>query len=404
LTHLEWGGVEAEVYETGRRLPDHGVDTEVMCPNVFDDAERERMGGLDVSRYPYFYPYLGLARPRRKALDQKGGELFSFSLLRSLIETPEVDLIHLHAGGRLAGIGRRAARKKGIGYIVSLHGRPLEGFSGETGLRARPTQNTLDYGKVLDWWTGARRALADADAVLCLSRAERDRVLADHPDQRVEMVPAGVDVQRYKRGRGRRFRDQYRIDPDVPLVLSVGRIEPQKNQALAVETLSELVRSGAPDAHWAFIGSITNRDYYNGLSARVDALGLKDHVTFIPGLPPYGPDMVDAYHAADAFCLTSSREPFGIVVLEAWGAGRPVVSSALGGPADLIRDGEDGLLAEPGQRESFAEALGRILTDSELARKLGNAGQKRAEAEYSWDAVTARLAGLYRSVLTARAS
>jgi len=91
-------------------------------------------------------------------------------------------------------------------------------------------------------------------------------------------------------------------------------------------------------------------------------------------------------------------EPFGLVVLEAMAAGRPVIASNIGGPADIVRDEETGLLVPPGDPRALRAALARLIADPALRARLGAAGQIRVN-EFKAAAVLPRIEGAYRTLL-----
>jgi starch synthase len=91
----------------------------------------------------------------------------------------------------------------------------------------------------------------------------------------------------------------------------------------------------------------------------------------------------------------SYREGFGVACLEAMAHGRPVVASAVGGLLDLVVDGETGIHVPPGDVPALRSAIGRLLGDRELRRRMGEAGRRRAAEHFSWDAVTRRTVELY---------
>jgi glycosyltransferase involved in cell wall biosynthesis len=122
-------------------------------------------------------------------------------------------------------------------------------------------------------------------------------------------------------------------------------------------------------------------------------------VTIIPGIPSDSPDLVDAYHAADVFLLPSVHEPFGIVILEAWSAGLPVIASRVGGIPYFVSDGEDGLLFEPEDGSTLLKAYQALVADQALVLRLGAAGRKKAREEYDWDVITKKLVGIYEEVI-----
>jgi glycosyltransferase involved in cell wall biosynthesis len=96
-------------------------------------------------------------------------------------------------------------------------------------------------------------------------------------------------------------------------------------------------------------------------------------------------------------------EPFGVVVLEAMICARPVIASRAGGLAEIVVDGETGLLVPPDDPEALAKALRRLLADQDLRQKMGLAGKRRAE-EFRASAIVPRVEEVYRSVLTKKVS
>jgi glycosyltransferase involved in cell wall biosynthesis len=93
----------------------------------------------------------------------------------------------------------------------------------------------------------------------------------------------------------------------------------------------------------------------------------------------------DFFAGIDAFCLPSRSDSFGLVLLEAWANGKPVVAYRAGGPADLVRDGVDGYLVKCGDVHELAERLGAMANDQEMCRKMGEAGRERVAAGFRWD-------------------
>lgn len=397
----EWGGTETVVLETARRLKQSGHRTEILCPNALADNDYEEIGGVTVRRVPYFYPYLGLRSEARLLMDKKAGNLFSFALLRELERLPNVDLLHLHTLKRVGGIGRYAARKRAIPYVVTLHGGVHDVPAAEAATFTEPTRGAFEWGKALGWWVGSNRVLADADAILCVGENERKATQERYPDRRVEFLPNGVDAARFSKGDGPKFRARYGIPPDASVLLTVGRIDAQKNQRQLVRILPHLRRLH-PRIHLLLIGAVTNPGYRNQIEADARERNVSDALTLIPGLDAASSDLVDAYHAADLFVLPSLHEPFGIVILEAWAAGRAVVASHVGGLPSFVEDGKDGLLVVPDSDDEFLHAVYSLLKCPERRHDLGEAGRLKVNAAYDWDHITARLIRLYEDVFQAR--
>jgi glycogen synthase len=108
---------------------------------------------------------------------------------------------------------------------------------------------------------------------------------------------------------------------------------------------------------------------------------------------------LDAYAAADVFAMPSRTDSFGIVYLEAWCYGVPVVGARAGGVPDVIDEGKDGLLVRFGDVEELAGAVGRLLGDRKEARRLGANGRARVVRELTWDHKYAQVRAVYAELL-----
>jgi glycosyltransferase involved in cell wall biosynthesis len=396
LVPSEWGGIESVVVNPARQLPSFGYSAEILCTRALADREREDVQGLPVHRFDYFYPVLGLDPDERRELDGKGGNPVSLPLHRALLDWPQPALIHVHTAGRIAGVARSAARARGIPYVVTLHGGHFTTPRAENEAMKRATRGHLDYGRLFGFLFGARRFLEDAAAVICISKAEFEAAQARLPGQRIALVPNGVDVESVAHGDGRRFRAVRGLESSR-IVLCVARIDYQKNQLALVRAIGR-VRQRFPSAVCVLVGPVSVPTYRDALEAEAKKAGQADALRILGALPPDSPELADAFAAADVVALPSLHEPFGIVVLEAWGASRPIVASRVGGLVDLIEDGESGLFGDPEDAESFATAIERVLGDPVLADRLARAGRRKSES-FSWQATASQVAAIYDEAL-----
>lgn len=393
-----WGGTETVILETCKRLLKMGQRTEIVCPNALAEKNDEIMDGVKITRVPYFYPYFGLSAEAKAQFDRKGGNLFSFALMKTLQRIPDLDLIHLHTAKRTGGIGRHVALKRRIPYVVSLHGGVFDVPREEAQSWTEPSRGAWEWGKLLGWWVGSRRVLDDAAAILCVGEEERVQTAGRYPGKKVIHLPNGVDPDRFAEGDGKAFRNRHGIAEDAFVLLTVGRIDPQKNQLLLLRLWREITRV-LPAAHGVIIGPVTNEPYYAELLRTVEADGLAGSVTVIPGIASSSRDLVDAYHAADLFILPSIHEPFGIVILEAWAAGLPVLASRVGGVPSFVVHGRDGCLFNVAEPESFVKELADLTAHPLRMRELGEAGRRKARETYSWDRITERLLRIYEEAV-----
>jgi glycosyltransferase involved in cell wall biosynthesis len=396
----DWGGTETVILETSKSLLALGHHTEIFCPRALSTQDHETIDGISVTRFGYVYPYWGLSEAARLQMDRKGGNLFSFPLMRGLRRFPNLDLIHLHTGKRLGAIGRYVAAQRKLPYVISLHGGVYDVPASEAQTWTAPANGTFEWGKVLGWYVGARRVLEDAAAIICVGQKELKEAQHRHPNQTVVHLPNGVDARRFARGDGSGFRGRHGIPADAFVILVVGRIDPQKNQLLAARLLAEVLLE-KPRAHLVLVGPVTNSDYNLSLSKEISALGLDGKVSLIRGLETSDPELVNAYHAADLFLLPSVHEPFGIVILEAWAAGLPVVASNVGGVPSFVSDGENGCLFPSGDLGALLCAVRDLIANPDRRRSIADAGRKKAAEEFGWDRITQGLVGIYEEAIRA---
>ena len=393
FTTAAWGGTESVVTSLVREQLAQGHGASLLCTAALDRPGQDVVMGVPVQRLRFTYARFPLGRKGRAALDRKGGNPLSASLLWRLLREPGVDVLHCHTMQRLAGEVRWAARQRGIPYVVQLHGGGFAVPAVEVAEMLAPARGSLDWGKVPSALLRTRRFLRDADLVLVLSREELESARARLPATRVEQLPNGVDPSWLAAGCRTRGRVALGIPPHAPVALTVARLDPQKGQELIPEVLAAI-----PDLHAVAVGPVTVPGYDHTVRERARGLGVADRLHLVGALPPESEALADAFAAADLFLLPSRHEPFGIVALEAWAAGLAVVASAVGGLAELVRDGVDGRLVPADQAAALAAAVAGLVGAPETARAWGEEGRRRVRCDYAWPAVAARLDALYEEI------
>jgi glycosyltransferase involved in cell wall biosynthesis len=393
----EWGGTESVTYNYCTRLVRRGYEIPVYTTSAFAQPGPDTVRGLPIERFTYFYPYLFLSRESRHLMDKKGGSAISWPLYRRLRSEKRLALVHLHSMGRLGAIVRTACRKRGIPYVISLHGGHFTIPPEEQELFRKPAKGALCYGKPFGLLLGTRKILKDAAAILSVGRAEHIEIRKHFPRQAV-YLPNGVDTARFAQGVGERFRKKHNL-LDKKIILCLSRIDPQKGQLFLAQAMPEILKK-IPEAFLVLIGSSTIESYRRQILEVIEKNDLKDRSLIISQLAPDGDELLDAYAACDVFVLPSIHEPFGIVALEAWAASRPVVASRIGGIPYFVDDGENGLLFESGDVGALAANVVKVLSDGALAARLGKSGCAKARESYDWDAIVARLIKVYEKVLS----
>lgn len=394
----EWGGTENVVWNSSRALQRDGISADILATDALSCASAEVRDNVHIRRFPFFYPYAPMPKSKRLILDKKGGNPISFQLARA-VARDDYQLLHLHTGGRLAQQLAAVARRKKIPYVMSFHGGCYDIPAQEMQELMAPTRGTLRYGGVLDRILGWRQdLLAGAAALVCVGENELSELQQRYPGKRVLHLPNGVDPQKFEKPVSINLRQTLGIQADTRLLLCISRIDYQKDQKLLLELLNQLRQRG-DNVHLLLIGPISAPSYFAGMQQYIKEHDLQRFATVIPGLTADDERLVAAYQQSDCFILPSLHEPFGIVVLEAWSAGLPVIASTAGGLGRLVQDGRTGIQFSPGNLAELQNAYEQLFASSDLRRKLTDAAKQEVETHYTWSIIGKRLANLYRELV-----
>jgi glycosyltransferase involved in cell wall biosynthesis len=258
--------------------------------------------------------------------------------------------------------------------------------------RAVFTMHSTEYGRAGNvFHNGASQRIRDleaygtarADRVIAVSHALKGELgwIYKVPDWKTRVVYNGVSVHRFDGwidpGAVKR---RWGVGPMDPTVLFMGRLSVQKGPDILLEAIPHLLKY-YPNAKFIFAGEGHLR---GDLERRVHELKVAHAVRWFGRLGPS--EQSDMFRACDVVCVPSRNEPFGIIVLEAWAAGKPVVASKVGGPNEIVRHAENGLKIQP-STDSVGWGLGTLFTNWDWARSMGRRGRVDAEAHFSWDRI-----------------
>lgn len=240
------------------------------------------------------------------------------------------------------------------------------------------------------------------DAVISLSHAIHDAMKsrgADLPN--VVVIHCGIDVARYlQRESPADLRRKHAIPDGAPVIGVVGNLRSWKGQETIVRATAILHRK-YPDIRCVLAGGETPSDapYVARLRAIAAESGIESNVLFVG----FQQNAIDYMRLMDVVAHTStSPEPFGIVTLEAMSLAKPLVSTTIGGPAEVVVNGVTGLLVDPGKPELLADALVRLLADPSAAAEMGERGRQRLHADFSLEKNLRRTLEVYERVLGRR--
>jgi len=364
------------VYNLCRSLEDD-FDITVLAPHASGAQDVERMEGMTVHRFRYFWP----ARAQQLAY---GGMLptlkrnpwlwlqvpffLTAELIQAirLIRSEKVDVVHAHwlvPQGLVAGIAGLLTRKP---VVLTAHGGDVYGLRG--GLASA----------VKRW------ALRRMTRVTAVSRdlARAIEELADGQPVPVDVISMGVDTRRFAGRRGA-VKLRAKLGINGPMLLFVGRLAEKKGLGYLLDAMPAVLMRH-PDATLVVVGDGPLR---GELSMQAHDLGLVESVRFLGARRPE--QLPEFYAAADVFAGPSivaeggDTESFGLVFAEAMACGCPVVASDVGGISDLVRHERTGLLVQQRNPEELALALCRLLDDKDLGRRLGRNARAHIRRHFS---------------------
>lgn len=381
-------------------LREQDVDPIIYCPRLAQDGLEDPLvrSGYRVERFKAFVPVLGLSRARRRQLVAVGGNLMSFDLFTSLRREKSFDVVHTHTLGRLGGIALTAAKKRRVPFVVTIHGGVHDLPENVKRSFNAPAGSGWEWGKFFGVLFQSHRLFVDAQAIITCNENEAALLRQEHPGKRIVVQRHGVPVELYQRDHRNAARQAFPFIRGRQVVLALGRVDPIKNQLWLVEQASAIFREH-PGTVIVLAGACTDEPYGEKLQRRIVELGLEDRILLTDGLPPNDPRLIGLLQEAAILVLPSLSETFGLVLLEAWAAGTPVLASNTSGAKALIRHGENGWLFALDQPSGFYEALHRALTDPERARQTAAQGAELVSKEYSIAGLAAQLKRLYEDVV-----
>ena len=293
----------------------------------------------------------------------------------------DADVAHAHTWyADMAGLWIRMLHR--IPLVVTLHSlEPLRPWKADQ----------LGSGYLLSSWI-EKTVVETADRVIAVSNKMREDILAhfEADPGRVVVIHNGIDPQRFRRTEARDHLQ--RLGVTTPYVLFVGRITDQKGIFHLIEAAKRLpagvqvvLCASAPDT--PEIEERLRR-----------AVATMPNVRWINEMVKHEV-VVQLYSHAAVFCCPSVYEPFGIINLEAMACETPVVASAVGGILEVVVDNETGVLVPPANPEALAAALTRLLNDPDIRRRMGQAGRRRVEAQFSWASIAERTERVYADAI-----
>ncbi|SJZ41940.1 glycosyltransferase family 4 protein [Selenihalanaerobacter shriftii] len=369
------GGLASHVNDLSTVLVEEGVEIHLVTQGGEEADRYEQEEGVNVYR---------VNKPEISTPDfLTWVMLVNFNLLEvanSLLDEYEFNLIHTHDW--LVGFtGKSLKYSHHLPLVATIHAT-------ESGRNNGIYNSHQKYINDVEWLIGY-----EAWRLICCSQYMKEEIhgLFQTPKDKIDVINNGVDLDTFDDVEvPMDFKEKY---TNGNLIFFIGRIVREKGVQVLLEAAPKIL-SATPDTQFVIAGKGPMLDE---LKSQVYNFGIADNVTFTGYISEEEKERL--YQVADVAVFPSLYEPFGIVALEAMASKTPVVVSGVGGLDEIIEDGRDGLKALPGNANSLAEKIIKLLTDQDYANSLQKTGYRKAVEDYSWQGIARKTKEVYQQVL-----
>ncbi len=314
--------------------------------------------------------------------------------LRQLIREYRPDIVHTHAS-KAGALGRLAAIREKVPVIVhTFHGNVFKGYFGPV--------KTGVYKKL------ERYLARKSSAIIAISDLQKEELTREHriaPEEKVQVIPLGFDLSRFHENQAEKrltFRSRYGIDENTIAVGIVGRLVPIKNHRLFIEAMQQVWAKSPVNVRAFIVGDGESRAALEAFCReRSIVFGTPEHpvaqapLTFTSWIKEA--DMVNA--GIDIAALSSDNEGTPVSLIEAQAAGCPVVSTRVGGIANIVLPEETALLSAPGEANDFAQHILQLATDPAQRAAMRIKGWPFVKERFHYTRLVSDMERLYRSLL-----
>ncbi|MCG2658636.1 MAG: glycosyltransferase family 4 protein [Kiritimatiellae bacterium] len=375
ITRLDCGGSATDTIVTADLLRNHDFQTAIAFGPTSDpdNSVRELLASRKI---PFFYLPDLIRNPSPLR------DLSALNGILKLLKKERFDLVHTHTS-KAGTLGRLAAHWRGIPVVHTPHGHIFYGYFGSA-----VTAFYVFVERRMARYTARIISLTDNETRESLERG------IGRPEQ-YATIPSGVPLSLFRdipRNMGMILRNSLQIPSDAFVFLSVGRLVPIKGFDILLKAFA---RADFKGKH-VFLIIVGDGEERHALESLAGQLGITARVRWAGELR----DIRGALSAADAFVLASRNEGMGSVYIEAMAAGLPVIGTAVGGVPSVIQDRRTGLLVAGENPGMLARALTEMALNDELRGAMGKNAANSVFPRYDEDTTVARIAALYREVLS----
>ena len=379
-------GVAVFAHNLAHGLAQRGHEVMVFCPSFTGKEHKYTKDGVTVVshksvRVP-LYPdaitpvskakeILGVKLPRIFYKHGIWGAVYPYPRMKKELDKFQPDVIHNQTAETIALAAQYYAHHNHIPLVTTGHAYP-DNITGQF-KALKPIKKPLDA--MLRAYMASFLKHSEY-ATMPTEMAINDLVPKNrkHFQVPVEPLSNGIDLTKFNAKKAPdAIYKKYKLPKDRPIVLYVGRVDPEKSIQYPLQAFAE-VRKKVPEALMVIVGDGTARE---GLESQARELGIADDVRFLGKVVL--PELADVYRTGSLFVTASETETQGIVLIEALASGLPLVAVDAGAVNELCRHNQDGILCQPKDVNGIAKAIIKILKNPELRERYSKAGIELAK-------------------------
>jgi glycosyltransferase involved in cell wall biosynthesis len=312
--------------------------------------------------------------------------------IREIIRDFKPDIVHTHAS-KPGAIGRLAAFHEKVPVVVhTFHGHVFHSYFGKA--------------KTMFYKTIERYLASKSNSIIAISQSQADELSLEHTicsAEKIKIIPLGFDLGKFhdgKEAKRKAFREEYNLETNELVVCIVGRLVPVKNHAFLLDVIKTVNIKSKVNFRLFIVGDGEER---TKIEAKARILGLsfsaekksKAQIIFTSWIKEV--DFV--YSGSDIVVLTSLNEGTPVSLIEAQAAGKPIVSTDVGGIHNIVLENETALLSAKTDVENFSNNLIRLLEDDELRKKMSEKGWDFVKENFHYTRLTQDMDNLYQNLL-----
>ena len=318
----------------------------------------------------------------------------AYNKLKELIKEYKPDIVHTHAA-KSGALGRLAAKHANVPVIVhTFHGHVFHSYF-----------NSLKT----NFFIRTERYLAGfSDAIVAISDVQKQELSGDFKiasSDKFRVIPLGLDLDNFTVDQDIKrikFRTEFGLDDETVAIGIIGRLVPVKNHSLFLKALNYVLKNTSVKVRAFIIGDGESR---GGIVQMATDLGIKfskhtDHQHIDPlVLTSWRTDVDTICAGLDIIALTSLNEGTPVSLIEAQAAGKPIVSTRVGGISDVVMENQTALLSAITDEEAFSKNLLQLVNDASLRRKFSTAGKDYVIGRFSYQRLVKDMGNLYNDLL-----